>query len=48
MDKENDEDTNFVSCIVITIIIFILCLLFREQIESIFIWLFDSVQKMIQ
>lgn len=48
MDEEESEDTNFVSCIVKTIIIFILGLLFRAQIVAFFIWLFTSVQAIIR
>lgn len=48
MDEEEGEDTNFVSCIVKAIIIFILGLLFRAQIIAFFIWLFTSIQEFIQ
>lgn len=46
--EEEGEDVNFVSCIIIAIIAFVLVLLFRNQIESFFIWLFNSVLEKIQ
>lgn len=48
MDEDEGEDANFLSCIVILIIVLVLFLLFRNQIEAIFIWLINSVQDMIQ
>lgn len=47
MDEEEGEDTNFVSCIVIVVIVIMLCLLFRGQISAFFIWLFNSVQNIL-
>ena len=48
MDEDEGEDSTFLSCIVILIIVLVLFLLFRNQIEAIFIWLFNSVQDIIQ
>lgn len=48
MDEDEGEDSNFLSCIVTLIIVLVLLLLFRNQIEAIFIWLFNSVQDIIR
>lgn len=48
MEEDEGEDSNFLSCIVILIIIFVLLLLFRNQISVIVKWLFNSVQNIIQ
>ena len=48
MDEDEGEDSNFLSCIVLLIIVLVLFLLFRNQIEAIFIGLLNSVQDIIQ
>lgn len=48
MDEDEGEDTDFFSCIITVIVIFVLFLLFRNQINTILVWLFNSVQDIIQ
>ncbi len=47
MEDEEGEDSNFVSCIIIVIIVFLLLFIFRNQITSCFTWLFNSLQSII-
>lgn len=46
--EEESDDVNFVSYVVIIIIIVLLYFLFRNQIYSFFVWVFNLIQGINQ